>query len=154
MSVSDIIKPGQLLPFWLCYFRGIFSPCIEFNGTKAWIVYRKNLMIYHLISQNGKHVPKTAPTFSRLAPFVRAGLHYKAISAQKRDTCGKTGRESKYKHDVNTFFRGGGQGCKNICSLKYDKTREGKLRMKNVHISPPTGYMSVDVIRRSALGSN
>ena len=97
---------------------------------------------------------QSGPTFSRLAPFVRAGLHYKAISAQKRDTCGKTGRESKYKHDVNTFFRGGGQGCKNICSLKYDKTREGKLRMKNVHISPPTGYMSVDVIRRSALGSN
>ena len=94
----------------LSYFRGISSPCIEFNGTKARIVYRKNLMIYHLISQNGKHVPKTAqpspdwPPLSELVSIIRQ------FPRKKSDTCGKTGRESKYKHDVNTFL-GEGDGA-------------------------------------------
>ena len=62
----------------LSYFRGISSPCIEFNGTKACIVYRKKSYdIYHIISQNGKHVPKTAqpspdwPPLSELVSIIR-----------------------------------------------------------------------------------
>ena len=77
-TLSNQVSSGHFDLLRLSYFRGISSPCIEFNGTKACIVYRKKSYdIYHIISQNGKHVPKTAqpspdwPPLSELVSIIR-----------------------------------------------------------------------------------